>query len=305
MSKVSVFAPATIGNVGPGFDVLGLALEGLGDTLTLELVNGPSAVKEVKGRDAEHVPTVASQNAAVIAAEAFLKSKNVNAGVHLWSDRRLPISGGLGSSAAASTSGAFAAALACGLPYTNDDILEAALAGEAHVAGRHLDNIAPCFFGGLTAVQSSSPPIVQKLSFAKHIRVVVVSPEFKLSTKEARAVLPSSLSTPQWTRQMALAIGLASGLSSGNEETIRLSLQDSFAEPARGPLIPGFAAVKNAALAAGALGCSISGAGPTVFALVSQESEPQKVADAMQKAFLPLKSSAFISLIASQGVRQL
>ncbi|MEY4064377.1 MAG: homoserine kinase [Pseudomonadota bacterium] len=305
MSKVTVYTPASIGNVGPGFDVLGLALDGAGDTLTIELVKGPSKIIEVTGKDADKVPTDASQNATVIAAEAFLRKNNISAGVHVWCQRSLPISGGLGSSAAAATGGALSAALASGLQFTDEDILECALAGEAHVAGKHLDNIAPCYFGGLTAVLSTLPPVVQKLPHSHQIKVVVITPDLRLSTKDARAVLPSTLSTQQWTQQMSLAIGLAAGLASGEEQTIKNCLKDPFAEKARSPLIPHFEKVKAAALEAGALGCSISGAGPTLFALVGTRHDAERIGERMRQAFLPIPSVARICQIATQGAHRI
>lgn len=305
MSKVKLYTPATIGNVGPGFDVLGLALEGLGDILTLELVDGPSKIIEVKGTDADKVPTDPTQNATVIAAEAFLRKRHLTSGVHIWCERALPISGGLGSSAAAATGGALGAALASGLAYSNEEILEAALAGESHVAGKHLDNIAPCYLGGMTAVLSTQPPVVQKLPHSHHLMVIVITPELRLSTKEARAVLPPSLSTQQWTQQMALAIGLTAGLASGDERTIKNCLQDPFAEKARGPLIPQFERVKSAALEAGALGCSISGAGPTIFALVGPQHDAELICQKMSQAFLPIPSRARVCKIATHGAHRI
>ncbi|MFZ9519627.1 MAG: homoserine kinase [Silvanigrellaceae bacterium] len=305
MAKISVFAPATIANLGPGFDVLGMAVEGAGDVFTVELINGASVVEEIRGKDADKVPLNPRINATVVAAEAFLASKNIRSGIRLWSERSLPISGGMGSSAAASTGGALAAALAAGVPFSDNDVLRAALAGESLVAGRHLDNIAPCFYGGLVAVQSTEPPVVQKLPLASGFKCIVVTPELQLATKTARAVLPDSLPTARWTRQMALAVGLAVGLSTGNEKMIRESLQDPFAEAGRAHLIPNFSKVKTAAIEAGALGCSISGAGPSVFALVDSRQDAESIADAMVKGFLPLAAQARVCEISNRGARKI
>lgn len=308
MKEVKVFVPATIGNIGPGFDVLGLALDALGDEITLSLHQGPSEILSVTGRDAELIPTNPESNVIVRSALAYLKLKKYDpsTGVLVSVARQLPVSGGLGSSAAAAVGGALAAAHALGHAFSDEDILEAALEGEAMVAGRHLDNIAPCYFGGVTLVQRVTPPLVQKLPVDSNSKfvIVVVSPKFQLNTKDARSVLPTSLLTGQWTAQMAMSIGLAVGLCSENSQLVRDSLHDLFAEPARRALIPQFDCVKQAALASGALGCSMSGSGPSVFALFDNEQMAQRGGREMVKAFAPLAADAIVTKISKTGARR-
>jgi homoserine kinase len=307
MTEIKVFVPATIGNVGPGFDVLGLALDALGDEIGLSLNYGPSRVLKVTGRDADLIPIDPDRNVIVRSALAYLKRKGADSsvGVHVNVSRQLPVSGGLGSSAAAAVGGALAAAHAFGDSFDDRDILEAALVGEAMVAGRHLDNIAPCYFGGLTLVQGIDPPVVQKIPVHSGFHVAVLTPRMQLSTKQARGVLPETLSTDRWTRQMSMSIGLAVGLSSGHLQLVRDSFNDYFAEPARAHLIPDFQKVKQAAQTAGALGCSISGAGPSIFALCENEQAAKAVSQEMNRACQQVAAEVFVAGIARQGAMRL
>jgi homoserine kinase len=278
---VRVFAPATIGNVGPGFDVLGISFAGLGDIIEVNLTDKPSEVVSITGRDAGLVPLDPEKNCAVIAAEAMLRIKGIKSGVEISIEKHLPISGGLGASAASSVGGALATALALGVTINQDEILLAALAGEEAVAGRHLDNIAPCLLGGLTMVLSVSPPKVYRLPMTADWWISILTPESRLETRTARKVLPTELVTSAWVEVMARSIGLVTAFSLKDAELARLSLIDSFAEPRRSPLIPNFEKIKFAALSAGAIGCSISGAGPTIFALAANKNAAEACCAAM------------------------
>lgn len=299
----TVFVPATVGNVGPGFDVLGMAVEGLGDRISVTLVDGPPPPIEVRGVDAEEVPTDPAQNCATIAARAMLAALDVKRSVALRIDRRLPVAGGLGSSASASVGGALAASLAAGFSLDKEDVVGAALVGEVSVAGRHLDNIAPCLFGGITLVRSVDPPDIVSVPTATQFHIALVSPAIRIETRESRSLLPDALSRADWTRQMAQMGGLLVGLSSGDLDLIRRSLWDPFAEPRRKGLIPGFDRVKKAAMDAGALGCSISGGGPTVFAMCATADDAERVASAMEAAFSPLSAQRHVGPVSLEGAR--
>lgn len=300
-----VFVPATVGNVGPGFDVLGLAVEGLGDTISVTLAEGPSAVTEVTGRNAADIPRVPVRNCAVVAALSLLKRVGDSRGVLLKIDRQLPVSGGLGSSAAASVGGAFAAATAGGHSVAPDILLAAALDGEASVAGRHLDNIAPALFGGLCVVVATDPPQVARVPIKGDWWVALVSPAAQLATKKARSVLPSQIEQTILVHQMGATAALVTAFTTGDYELARLSLIDRYAEPHRAPLIERFAEVKRAAVDAGALGCSISGAGPTVFALCAAEARAKEVCSAMVAAFKPTSATGHVGRVARHGAKSL
>ena len=290
--RATVFAPGSIGNVGPGFDVLGLAVDGLGDTVSVEA--GFSRPVDVRGRDAELIPTDPTKNAAAIAAQAMLERLNqcrtgfspsarmdgLKPVLHcsVTIEKGLPMSGGIGGSAASSVAGAYAAALACGVTPSPEDIILAALAGEEAVSGRHLDNIAPITLGGLVLSRSIEPLDVIKLPVPDDWCVVLVRPNVRIETKKARAILPQQWDS--WTQQMANTAALIHAFGTADGALARRALEDLYAEPRRAPLIPHFDEIKRAALDAGAFGCSISGSGPTIFA-IADHATAERIAAAM------------------------
>lgn len=300
----TVFAPASVGNVGPGFDVLGLSVDGIGDTVTVELTSSPSRIVSVTGRDAELIPKDVRQNAATIAALAFLREAGDGREVAVSIHKGLALSGGMGGSAASSVGGALGAALALGISPRTDQLLRAALAGESAVAGRHLDNIAPCLLGGLTLVRSAEDLDVVALPVQERWWVALVTPEIRIQTQEARRILPVQLDRGDWIQQMANTVGVAAAFMSGDAELLKRSLVDVYAEPRRAPLIPRLQEVKQAAAAGGALGCSISGSGPTVFAIAQDEASAHSCAKAMQKAFHDVHASYHVGPI-GRGARAL
>lgn len=302
--KIKVCVPGTIGNVGPGFDVLGLCLSGVADTITVELTEQLPEITAISGRDSDKIPIDPEKNAASIAADYLLKKMHSPLNSRISIDRELPLSGGLGASAAAAVGGAIGAYV--GLhPETKDGfqdiplILEAALEAEKKVAGKHLDNIAPCLGGGLAIVRSLNPPQFHNFKLSHPWKVVVLSPMLKLPTKEARAVLADSLKTKEWTLQMGRAIGVATALITGEEELLSASLVDTFAEPKRSELIPFLHEVKTEAMQNGALGCSISGAGPSIFA-ITLASHAESCAQAMKNA-CPEESTVHICSVNNTG----
>ena len=317
----TAFAPGSIGNVGPGFDVLGLAVEGIGDRVTVTLADGPSRVAAITGRDAALVPRDAERNCAAIAALALLRGRGRAEGVVVTVEKGLPLAGGFGGSAASSVAGAYAAhlALAAGddgsgasaaaagngeRPTALDrEIMTAALAGERTVAGCHLDNIAPQVLGGLALVRSTEPLDVVPVRLAGGWWAAVVTPRVHVETRAARALLPAALPRAEWVQQMANTAALVYAFATGDAALLARALDDPHAEPRRAPLIPRFAEVKAAALAAGASGCSISGSGPSVFAIAVDEQVARRCARAMQAAFGDVPYDANVGGVARQGVR--
>ena len=308
--QATAFAPGSIGNVGPGFDVLGLAVEGLGDTVTVELLaTGPSRVA-VRGRDAERVPCDLERNCAALAARDLLRRRGLDAALAVTVDKGLPFAGGLGGSAASSVAGAFAAHLlalsrgrrACDEGRERHDLLAAALAGECVVSGWHLDNIGPSLLGGLVLSRSVDPIDVVALPVAAPWWVALWTPRVSIETKAARAILPSALERAAWVQQMANTAALVHAFGSGDGELLARALDDRHAEPLRAPLIPHFAAVKRAALSAGAFGGSISGSGPTVFAVAADERTARGAAAAMAAAG-EVEAATLATAIARRGAR--
>ncbi|MBV8517835.1 MAG: homoserine kinase [Acidobacteria bacterium] len=302
MTHATAFAPGSIGNVGPGFDVLGLAVDGIGDRVTVELTRDASSrVADITGRDAELVPRDAQRNCAVIAAEAYLRPFGYRAVVTI--EKGLALAGGMGGSAASSVAGAYAAGLALGQAPNVRDVLAAALEGEAAVAGRHLDNIAPSVVGGLALVRSVEPIDVVRLNVAADWWIALVTPRVRIQTKEARALLPDACDRVTWIQQMANTTALAHAFATGDGELLRRALDDRYAEPRRAPLIPRFAEAKRAALDAGAFGGSISGSGPTLFAITADERIARACADAMRQAFGG-NADVHVGAVAKEGVRR-
>jgi homoserine kinase len=297
--RATVFAPGSVGNVGPGFDVLGLALEGIGDTVTVELADAWSV--EVRGRDADSIPADATTNSAALAAEAMLNRQGRKA-ARVIVDKGLPVSGGLGGSASSSVAGAYAAALACGVEPTPEEIMLCALAGEAFVSGRHLDNIAPITLGGLVLTRSIDPLEVVPLRVPDDWSVALITPHIRIETKKARSILPEMWDQKSWIQQMANTAALVIAFANADGPLARRALDDLYAEPPRSALIPNFIDVKRAALESGAFGCSISGAGPTIFAIVDDKIGPRCLE--RMKAAMPLPCDARISPIARKGARR-
>ncbi|MEA2163371.1 MAG: homoserine kinase [Thermoanaerobaculia bacterium] len=301
--KAAAFAPGSIGNVGPGFDVLGLAIEGIGDRVTVELTDGGARVDDITGVDATLVPRDPQRNAASIAAIAWLRAHGDARNPIMIIDKGLPLSGGLGGSAASSVAGAFAAALAMGSDTTPIALAAAALAGEMTVAGEHLDNIAPSILGGLALSRSVRPIDIIALKVAADWRLALVTPDVRIQTKAAREVLPSTSGRAVWVQQMANTAGVVHAFATGDGELLRRALDDRYAEPRRAALIPHFNAVKRAAIDAGAFACTISGSGPTLVAICADDDIAHRVTGAMQAAFEQVRSIARVSPIAKQGVR--
>jgi homoserine kinase len=299
--KATAFAPGSIGNVGPGFDVLGLAVDGIGDAVTVELTRGPSRVDDVTGRDADLVPRDPERNCAAIAADAYLRPHGVRAIVTIV--KGLALAGGMGGSAASSVAGAYAAALALGAAPSLSEIIAAALEGESFVAGRHLDNIAPSTVGGLALSRCTDPIDVVKLPVAAEWWIALVTPRVRIQTKDARALLPDRTERAEWIQQMANTTALAHAFAVADGELLRRALDDRYAEPRRAPLIPRFHEVKRAALEAGAFGCSISGSGPTLFAIAADEPAARRCATAMEAAFGEV-AGVHVGAIAKEGVRR-
>ena len=305
MTRATAFAPGSIGNVGPGFDVLGLAVDGIGDSVSVELTDEEcSTIDRLTGRDAELVPLDPKRNVAVVAAEAWLRNASIERRVIVSIHKGLALSGGMGGSAASSVAGAWAAALAAGVaapdPYS---IIAAALEGEAMVSGRHLDNIAPSVFGGLVICRSTDPIDVAPVKLGAEWWVALVTPAVRIETMTARAILPAASAREEWIQEMANTAALVWAFSTGDRGLASRALDDVFAEPRRASLIPHFHDVKRAAIDGGAIGCSISGSGPTLFALAATREDAARCAEAMLKAFGEIAAVAHVGPVARQGVR--
>jgi homoserine kinase len=269
-TSVRVFAPASVGNVGPGFDVLGMAITGLGDTVEAAWARTPGVhIEEIMG-DGGALPRDPDLNTAGIAAREALALAGERRGVALRILKGIPGTG-LGSSAASAVAGAFAANALLGCPLDAGGLLAAAVEAEAVVAGRHPDNAAPSLLGGAVVVLGLEPLRYARLSVDASLRLVFAIPAYGVETARARAVLPASVPRADAVGQASALAGLVLGLERGDGELLRAAMVDRVAEPARIPLYPGYAPAREAALAAGAFGVAVSGAGPALLAIAPVE----------------------------------
>jgi homoserine kinase len=282
--NAQAFAPGSIGNVGPGLDILGCAVGGAGDEVLAERTEGSGIVVRSSGHP--DIPADARRNTAALAAAEVLKRAGaVGTGLALTVKKGLPLSGGQGGSAASAVAGAVAVNHLLGSPLDRDTLLAACIEAEAAVAGRHADNVAPSLLGGMVLIRSVSPLDVVRLPVPPDLWAVLAQPDQRLRTVESRAVLPRQLPLDTALHQAAQVAAMVAALAAGDYALLGRALDDRIAEPARAPLLPGFQAAKAAALAAGALGASISGSGPTAFALAQGEASARAAGAAMQAAY--------------------
>jgi homoserine kinase len=227
------------------------------------------------------------------------------AGIALSVYKGLPLSGGQGGSAASAVAGAVAVNALLGSPLDREALVEACLSAEESVSGRHADNVAPSLFGGIVLVRSLDPLDLVQLPVPDELRVVLVRPDQQLRTADARSVLPHDISREIALHQAAQVGAIVAALASGDYALLGRAIDDRIAEPARTRLLPGFAEAKRAALNAGALGSSISGAGPTAFALARGDETAQRVSEAMTAAYAAkgFPSQARIARVDRRGAR--
>lgn len=302
---VTAFAPATVANLGPGFDVLGLAVEGMGDRVTAKRVSQPGVrVVRIEG-DGGKLPTDVARNTASVAAREALRLAGLEVGVELTIFKGMPMGSGLGSSAASAAAAALAVNRLVGSPLRKETLVTACVEAEAVVSGRHADNVAPSMLGGLILVRRVEPLEVVRLPVPEGLTVAVVTPDFELPTRQARAALPMEVSLKTMVHMAANVGAIVSACYSGDLGLLGRAIDDPVVTPARAALIPGGQATIDAALDAGALASSISGAGPSIFALCRSSRSADRIVAAMAAAFerAGLSSSALISPADCPGAR--
>jgi homoserine kinase len=311
MRSVTVFAPATVANVGSAFDVLGFAVAAPGDTVTARRSEKPGVtISEIVG-DNGILSRDPSKNTAGVSVLALIKhldgqglSSLATTGIEISLEKGLPIGSGLGSSSASTVAAVVAANELLGSPLSRADLLPFAMEGERIACGAaHADNVAPALLGGFVLIRSYDPLDVVHLPTPSNAWVTVLSPQLELKTQDARKVLKRSVSLESAISQWGNVAALVAGIYQNDVRLMGRALEDKIVEPERAQLIPGYAAAKRAALAAGAAGCSISGSGPSVFALTESEEAANVVGAAMRSAFdaLEIQSNVYVSQINSTG----
>ena len=305
---VTAFAPASIGNVGVGFDMLGLALEGAGDRVIARRIEGQGiSIREVRGLDGEMHPylsTDPAQNTASIAAVA-LWSEHGDAGVEIDIHKGVPLQSGMGSSAASAVAAVVAVNALLESPLPIEQLLPYALEGEKFASkGLHADNVAPSLLGGLILCPSVLLPDVVRLPVPAGVSAVLLHPELQVNTAQARRGLARGYSMEQWLQQQGYLATFIAACAAGDIDLIGRSLRDVVIEPQRAAAVSCFAEVKDAAMRAGALGCSLSGSGPSIFALCETRSA-HNVASAMEQACrsLGIACQSWVSSMDAAGAR--
>lgn len=303
--QATAFAPASSGNVAIGFDILGFSIGALGDRATVRRIAGPIVrVKAIRGV-VKDLPLEAERNTAGRALQAMRETLALPFGFEIEIDKGIPLASGLGGSAASAVAAVVAANGVLDAPVSQLELLKFAMQGEMVASGAlHVDNIAPSLYGGLVLTVGVDQPRVKQIPVPTEIRAVVVHPHMLLPTKDARAVLKGTVEMADFVWQTANLAGFISGCYTNDLDMIRECFEDVIIERQRAVLIPGFADVRRAALSAGALGCSISGAGPTVFAWCL-ESHAHAVSEAMVGGFAHngLESDHWITPVEAVGAR--
>ena len=297
----TALAPACIGNFGPGLDVLGVAVSGACDRVTVTRTEQSGVVIDEPGHP--DLPRDAAANTAGIAAREVLQRAGTDVGVRITVVKGLPLCGGQGGSAASAVAAAVAVNRLIGEPLDPAALLECAVEAEAVVSGRHADNVAPQLFGGVVLVRSLDPLDVVQLASPSELRIVLTHPDQRLRTAEARSVLPQFIARSTVIRQLGNVAAIVAALESDDLGLLGRAMDDQIAEPARAVLLPGFTQAREAAIAAGSLGGSISGAGPTSFWLAGDDVTARRIVDAVRASYasLGIACAARATRIAQMG----
>lgn len=282
--QISVFAPGTVANVGPGFDILGFALAEIGDIVTAKLSPGKTGVSIVEIKNSPNLPKDVMKNTAGFASLSTLKAirakdcSNDFCGVDLVIDKRMPLGSGLGSSASSAVAAAVATNLLLGARLTLDEIIPIVVEAEAVACGAaHPDNVVPSLMGGITLITNNDGRLVTRnITTDISLKVLVCTPDIEIKTSDARRIMPQTYDKSSVFQQVANVAGLIYSLMANDIAMLKNSLVDHLAEPYRAHLIPGFMDLRSKILQnKSGINLNISGSGPTIFSLVTQESEAQ------------------------------
>ncbi len=304
--SVTAFAPASVANVGCGFDIMGFAIQGIGDKVTVNLINeSNNSTVILKGKYGHLVPAERHKNTAGVAVDAFLQATgNSHIKLEIILEKNMPLGSGMGSSASSSAAAVFAANHLLGNPLTTSELIPFAMEGERIACGTaHADNVAPALLGGFVLIRSYSPLDIIQVESPGDLYSAVVHPHIEINTSDARRVLKNEVSVENAIIQSANTAGFMVALIKSDYDLMKRSMSDLLAEPKRIQLIPGFEEIKNSAMRSGAIGCGISGSGPSVFALCQGQENASTVAAVIQAGFtkIGLFNEAYVSQLNSKG----
>lgn len=305
---LKVFAPATVANVGPGFDVLGFAIDEPGDILEIRESAKPGVtILKIEG-DGGLLSKEADKNSSGLSAIHILNMLKVDKGVEIKLNKNMPLGSGLGSSGASAVASAFAVNLLFGGRLSKKELIPACMEAErASSSFGHADNVAPSMLGGFVLIRSYNPLEIISLNSPHNLVTVVVTPKFTLNTGYARSLLPKFVPLESVVSNSGNLSAIISALYTNDIKLLGRAIDDKIVEPVRASMIPGFYEVKKAAIESGAHGCSISGAGPSVFAITDSRKQANIIGKSMQNAFEinGIASLLYISRINQTGAKVL
>ena len=303
-NSIKVTAPATVSNVGCGFDVMGFATDIISDEVMLKFTNKKEiTISKISG-DGGRLPLDAATNTCTKAILAMLEALELKIGFDIKITKKIGFGSGLGSSAASAVAGVFALNELLGKPFTKYELLNYAIEGEKIASqATHADNVAPCLFGGFVLIRAYNPIDLIPLKPGKNLFCTIIHPQIEIKTSEARKILGDTIPLKTGITQWGNVGALVAGIINNDIELIGRSVHDEVAEPKRASLIPGYHEIKNAALEAGAKGCNISGSGPAIFAFSDNESTGWEIGKAMKKIMdaQKIKSKVYVSRINRNG----
>jgi len=304
--EIRVFAPATVSNIACGFDIMGFALDYPGDEIELKIVDSPGVkIISITG-DSGKIPTDYKLNTCGFAVHKMLAALNLNFGVEISIIKKMPLGSGLGSSAASAVGGVFALNKLLGEPLCNSELIKYALFGEEIASNAfHADNVAPSLYGGFVIIRGSEPFDIIPIETPDDLFCTVIYPHVQIKTSEARKILPELIPLKDAVLQWGNVAGLITGLLTKDYSLISRSLSDEVIEKHRSKLIIGYKELKYASLSAGALGCNISGSGPSIFTLCKGMDSANKVKESFRNTAnkLNISHTIYLSKINSEGYK--
>lgn len=305
MNEIRVFCPATIANISCGFDVLGVALDNVGDEMVIRKTSQKGIrITKLTGQD---LPLETHLNVAGVAGLALLSASEYHGGFDIEIYKNIKAGSGIGSSAASSSGAVWGMNELLGRPFSTLELVKFAMEGERLASGvAHADNVAPALFGGFTLVRSYNPLDVIPIPSPPALYATVIHPQIEVKTSDSRKILKTTLSLEDGIKQWGNLGGLVAGLFTSDYALIGRSLEDHIVEPIRSILIPAFDAVKATAIAHGALGCGISGSGPSIFSFSEGEATAKKVGEAMKTVYekIGIDFDVHVSKINTQGIQK-
>jgi homoserine kinase len=306
MDQIKIFAPASVANVSCGFDVLGFCLDTIGDIMKVSKTkNKGVTIGTVTGQE---LPKDPLKNVASVAAYSLLEAHPGNSGFRIDIEKRIKPGSGIGSSAASAAGAVFAINELLGKPYSRNELVQFAMAGESLASGAaHADNLAPVLLGGFTLVRSNKALDIIKLPSPKNLVATIIHPKIELKTIHSRAILKNEIPLVKAVEQWGNLGAFVSALYTNDYDLLSRSMKDEVIEPIRAMLIPKFYEIKKAAIDAGALGSGISGSGPSVYSLSKGEATAKKVGQSIKKYYdeIELDYEVHYSRINEEGIKVL